>query len=266
MLLSLKRALRVTATIAGWIIFDFSLLYFISFAEDQNSDAFVNILGIGFLVANLFLIPAVLIYLRHRRRKQWIKDEAERWLTIRVIERTGPSKRWPRRLRRGLLLVPSALAVTVLFFESESFGVLSQLFHGRTAIFKGHRLHIPATAFISDSDDRNLSLLLGKGIARVGLSVYLGAGLRLTSVNLYVDPPDYFDRSFIDQNHPADREFAFGQETLDCRFTDQRPPLLDRDMYTYVSCVTSNRDFVAYFGGPTSDLPIFYEILTSANK
>lgn len=130
-------------------------------------------------------------------------------------------------------------------------------------MLKDHRLHMPATAFIAYSDDRSLSLLLGKGIARVGLSNYLRTGLRLTSAGFYVDPPDYIDRPFIDQYHPADREFAFGRETLDCY---QLPPLMDRYADTRISCATSNSDFVAYFGGAPSDLPTFYEILTSANK
>jgi hypothetical protein len=150
--LSLKRALQVSAAIAGWILFDFGFLSLTLVVESAGlfnpSEYFDTIVAITFLGSNI-LIAGFLIYFRYRRRDLWIKEEAERWLANRPEKLTGPARGWSREARCRLLWIPSVVALLVFLFLPETMGIVSHLFSGQTFKLNTQSLRPPLTSFIS---------------------------------------------------------------------------------------------------------------------
>lgn len=220
MSLSLKRALRVSAAVAGWLLFDFGFLCLILIAENAGlftpGEFFPTIVAITFLGSNI-LIAGFLIYFRHRRRSLWIKEEAERWLANRSEKLTAPARGWSRKARCRLLWIPSVLALLVFLFLPETMSIISHLFSGQTFKLNTHRLRPPLISFISSRQNLYLSVLMGRGIARVGPLPYWRHEPPFSSLFFYAN----HDRLKYDQFLTRDkvlleRTLPFGDEMLTC--------------------------------------------------
>lgn len=220
MLLSLKRALRVSAAIAAsWLFYAafFHLLVWIDLVSFGSTFAEAFEIAVFFL--GLLFPLAALPYLRHRRRSQWIQEEAERWLARRAkgsdkIERSIRM----RRLLRRMLWIPSLVALSIFLFLPESMGLVSHLFYPSAFMLNGHGVRPPLTSFVYGDPNGYMNALVGRGIARVGFSPYWRMDPPLSSMEFSArDSSESWPVTFFaDETAALDRTFGLGDETISC--------------------------------------------------
>jgi hypothetical protein len=269
MLLSLKRFLRVCAGLAGWLLFNFALIYLAYLVDTRTTpvaDAADMVLTAVFFSLNL-IIPTFLIYLRHKRRPSWINDEADRWLARRRSA-NEPRRQIYQKLLQQMLWIPSLLAMSVLLFLPESMGLVSHAFAGRAFNLNGHYLRLPLTSFITyHRDDRYVAILIGKGIGRVGVGPYLRGHPALSSLFFdAVQDPAHFNYQELylrRERLTSQRTLPFGNESLTCwdlalRTYDPGPD------FVRIKCLASTNDFTAGFDGLREDESTFYDVLERA--
>jgi hypothetical protein len=267
--LSLKRALRVSAAIAGWLLFDFGFLFLTSLAVSTGffapSEFFDTTVAITFLGGNI-VIAGVLIYFRYRRRGLWIKEEAERWLANRSEKSTAPARGWSLKARCRLLWIPSVLALLVFLFLPETMGIVSHLFSGRTFKLNTHRLRPPLTSFISSRQDLYLSALIGRGIARVGPQPYWRKEPPFSSLFFYaIHDQLRYDQFLTHDKVSLERTLPFGDEMLTCWHVFPRAGHME-SRFVDIRCLASQNDITASFYGLDEDKAMFYEVLKNATE
>jgi hypothetical protein len=269
MLLSLKRALRVTGAVAGLVLFDFGFAYLAAHMYDSGvlaPEGFAQqVLPLVFLGINI-LVPILLIYYRHKKRDRWIEEEADRWLAKRLAQRTRPSNVWFRKAGRALLWLPSLVALAVVLFEPEAMGIVSHLFVDRTVRLGNYSVPSSLTWFIERHDRLWLSVLTGKGIGRTGPSVYWRQGYPFSSFSFGAQlRPDDHLQLYGWETVLSERKLAFGDETLTCWDIGYKPVPRDLDV-AEIRCLASKNDFSAYFYGRRADTPVFYEALQNVTR
>jgi hypothetical protein len=271
MLLSLKRAVRVCATVAGWLLFNFAISYLLSiapsipYAHIFGPDFPEGVLALVLLSGNLLVIPIFLIYYRHRRRDRWIQEEADRWLARRARKSTG-AMRWRGRLVRKVLWIPSLFALAAFLFLPEALGMGLHLIFRGTADLNGHHIEVPITwwAFAGPHATGDLYLVarVGKGIGRVGFLPYWRHEPPLSSMGFYAisDPANdhSHDKPPAEEIVVSKRVLPFGGDALTCWELAVTADVIRID------CVTSSNDFTAGFGGERADVSAFYKVLETA--
>jgi hypothetical protein len=269
MLLSLQRALRVSAAIAGWLFFNAAWLYLVFLVEtpeiSSGGERLQTALACLFLAGNI-VIPAALLLYRRRRRSVWIAQEAERWLANLQRRPIAKIAQRSRRIRR-LFWIPSALALGVLLFFPETMGIVSHLRRGRSFTLNGHTLRTPVTSLIWGREKVFLSILVGRGIARAGLKPYLRGDPPLSSLYFYAADPDTrrLDELYLARAEVSvDRTLNFDGEILTClRVTPKGRPV-DPDLL-HILCHSSRNDLKAEFYGLPMDASVFYGMLQRAD-
>lgn len=274
--LSLKRAVRVCAAIAGWLLFDFGLYHLLSllpsipYAHVFGPDSPETLIGLLLLAGNLVIFPILLIYWWHRRRGRWIEEEAERWLAERSARFRKPESTGAKKIRRAVLWLPSLLAIVVILFEPEAMGVVSHLFFvGRTVRLSEYRVRTPLTSFlIYWGGAPSLNLMIGRGIFRAGLSAWWRNGYQFESLYFNARPisGDSDFRSYIygytrNERVVSERIVPFANGTLTCREIGYFGKFARSPDVADVRCLSSERDFRAEFYGSRKDVNNFYELL-----
>jgi hypothetical protein len=261
-LLTLKRALRVFAAIAAWILLNvgWSYVAYLLFGRrgpgaNDVGDVEQSLFTLAFIGSNL-LIPILLIYYRHKRRDLWLREEAERWLAERSSPRT---QLWRRRLR-PLLWIPSTVALVVFLFLPELMGVTSHLYSGSTFILNGHRIHPPLTSFIR-GNDVGVRALIGRGIARVGFREAFSSQLLFYAATKTDKPLSLYSNEVALET----RTLPFGRETLTCRHIGWKSDPKQSE-FINIRCIASTNDFGATLWGSPADVNIFYRVLQNATE
>lgn len=271
MSLTLKRALRVFGAVAGWLGFGYGwgyLLYRLEESEIVIPGGFVEAGMEMVFLGGVILIPAFALYYRHKRRDLWIKEEADRWLADRSAPLTERARIWSKRLRRTMLLTPSAFALLVFLFLPEAMGVTSHLFLGTSFVLAHHRLRPPLTSFIQSYRNLYVHALLGRGIGRVGFLPYWRGEPPLWDMFFYAnpDPHNHWRETYMAREKTIlARTLPFGNETLTCWEILSRSEAAESDPIR-IECLTSQNDLGAQFYGPRVDAAVFYDVIANATE
>lgn len=172
----MKRALKVIAFSVGYVAAYLCVLvvsiFVADFVDSNFHLAYADL--VAFLFGNVLMI-GLLIYWRHRTRESWIRAEAETWLADRSNRVSSRGHVWSRRLRHGILWVPSGIALAAFLFFPEIGGLVSHLFCGRSVQLNQYRLKMPLTWIVS-STSYSAWAIAGQGIGRVGTRPVLAEG------------------------------------------------------------------------------------------
>lgn len=222
------------------------------------------------IIANLTLFIVFLLY-RYRTRARRLAEEADKYLARRMRERAVPVDANRKRMRRGLLRVPSVLVSIVFMFVPETVGITSHLFSSRTAVLDKYRVQTPISWIIGYTQSDYLWAITAPGIGRIGFQRYWRNEVPVSEMGFYPVP---HPEAQFDKNMPLDNatilakhSFGLGKESLTCwdlihhnRFVGPSPtdPLI-----ADIRCSSDSEHFYAYFVGWRGDLPGFYKTLQS---
>lgn len=210
---------------------------------------------VALIVGNVVLIGSIFRF-RYKRRHKWLREEADRWLAHRSRFLSGAYRRRSRLIRKGLWL-PSLLALTILLFPLESFGILTHLFYPR-AVVNGYHVAVPITWWVVDENPHDLVALAGKGIGRIGPMPYWQLEFPVSDMGFYAIEDPAQDRFFDGLPAPEiapTRTLKFGNGELMCWESG-------RLKVPSVRCVSSKNDLAAFFDGDDrADLDAFYQVV-----
>lgn len=262
-----KRALRVFTVIVTCLVWEVGLIFILAFASDHFADG-RDLFDIMFFGGNI-LIPTLLIFYRHRRRDQWIKEEAENWLAHRLAQAIAPTNNWQRTFRRGMLWMPSLIALSVFLFLPEAMGIVSHALDRRSHDLNDHVVHPPLTSFLRSYENLYVSAMIGRGIGRVGPLAYLHKEPPLSSLFFYAigNPRLDHDRDWFltSENVRSRRTVPFGSETMTCADVTSNLDAL-KSKLVHIMCLSSNNDVSADFYCLGADVNIFYEVLKTSTE
>jgi len=262
-----KRVLRAFEAILICVVWEFGLIYLLAFVSDHLAD-WRELSEIIFFGGNI-LIPASLVFYRHRQRDRWIKEEVENWLAQRTAQAIAPTRARNRILWRVLLWTPSLIALSVFLFLPEAMGIVSHVFDLHSHDLNNHRLHPPLTSFVRSYENLYVSALIGRGIGRVGPFPYLHKEPPLSSLFFYaITNPrldHYRDWFLTNDNVRSRRTLRFGSETMKCADVSSNSGASGSEL-VHIMCLSSNNDVSADFYGLGADASIFYEVLTSSTE
>jgi hypothetical protein len=262
-----KRVLRVFAVIVMCLFWEVGLVYILAFVSDHVPD-WRNLSEIKIFGGNI-LIPASLIFYRHKRYKPWIKEEAENWVANRSAEGIARTKKWHRAFWRGMLWIPSLIALSVFLFLPEAMGLVSHTFDLQFHDLNGHRVHTPLTSYVRSYKNLYVSALIGRGIGRVGPLPYIQKELPLSSLFFYaiVNPrlDHYRDRFLTSDNVRSRRTLSFGSEMMTCADVTSQLDASTSDL-VQIECLSSDNDVSADFYGLREDVSTFYEMLNTSTE
>ena len=265
----MKRAMKVFAFAVGYVLAYFLVLFVLIDIGDFVGSSFQlrNVDLLGFFFGN-FLMIGFLIYFRRKTRENWIRAEAEKWLSRRscpsVYARRG-------KLWRSILWIPSGLVLAIFLFLPEAAGFVSHLVSGRSVRLHQYRLKTPLTWIVASSSNSSAWVIATKGIGRVGLRSYWQGEEPVSEMSFYAGP----DSSPLGGWYLAHAKILskptmeLGPEKLTCwdivPYADTRMSPMDPS-FAEILCSSEQNDFAANFVGTRSDSSAFHELLHSARE
>lgn len=258
-----------TLVLIAWLVASF----FLAYQLDRLVSWYVPYVEGYVILPGLLALAAMwtfaLVFFRKKTRRRRNEADATRWLA----ERSGtPSTmgylRWQRRAKRWSTWGPAAVAIVVLLFYPETFGIASHLFHPGAWKLGQYRVQIPITWIVVPSwgDDEEFSsvhLLKAKGIARDWQVV-----LRISAVGFRSRHPQLgqqMSRQPKGVKITSTRTFPVGNGDVTCwEYT------LDHIDWEYgiaaVACSSPGGEFGASFFGQKTDIPDFYRVIQGARR
>jgi hypothetical protein len=211
------------------------------------------------------LMIGLLLYHRQKSRGRWINEEAERWLARRSLREIAPTSSWRKKLRRGMLWVPTLVVLAVFLFLPESLGIASHLVW--KASVDPYHLPIPPTWIIVVNGDHYMWVVAVRGMGRVGPTSYWRKEEPASEMTFSSYPTYYIPHQIgppPDAKVVSRHDFPFGTEKLICldvvRFAATRPDAPD-PASAEVICSAAKKNLAATFSGWRTDLPSFYDVL-----
>ena len=112
----------------------FVLAYFFAVMGSQalvfevfsSASFYASAQAVTFLIANAVMF-GLFSYHRSKTRDQWIKDEAQKFLSARSSQNDALPSTWRKKLRRGMVWGPTIFALGVFLFFPEILGIASHL-------------------------------------------------------------------------------------------------------------------------------------------
>jgi hypothetical protein len=227
-----------------------------------GSPFYVCAQAIAFFMSNALML-GLFLYYRHKTRDRWINDEAEKWLESRSRQRSIPPSPWGKKIRRGMLWVPTLIAFVVFLFFPETFGIASHMF--RSATLDHLHLEVPNNWIIASNANQYLWVVAASGIGRVGISSYWRKEEPVSEMTFSsISYRSYDTEPPAHANVLSKRELPFGNELLICwdivPYADTRPSPMDT-AFAEIVCYAAKKDFSASFSGWRAFSPAFYELL-----
>jgi hypothetical protein len=174
------------------------------------------------------LMVGLLLFHRQKSRGRWINQEAERWLARRSLQEVAPTSPWRKKLRNGMLWVPTLVVFAVFLFLPESLGIASHLVW--KASVDPYRLPIPPSWIIVVNGDHYMWVVATRGIGRVGPTSYWRKEEPSSEMTFSSYPTSYISHEIgppMGAKVLSRQDFPFGSEKLICldviRFADTRP-------------------------------------------
>jgi hypothetical protein len=215
-------------------------------------------------ISNALMI-GLLLYHRQKSRDRWINEEAERWLARRSLRELTATSSWWKKLRRGMLWVPTLVVLAVFLFLPESLGIASHLVWKISV--DPYRLPIPPTWIIVVNGDHYMWVVAARGIGRVGPTSYWRKEEPASEMTFSSYPTSFIPHQMgppPDAKVLSRHDFPFGTENLICldviRFAETRPNPPD-PASAEVICSAERNNLAATFSGWRTDLPGFYDVL-----
>jgi hypothetical protein len=264
----LKKTLKVFAFAAAYLVAYlfvlFVLLYGADFLVSNFHLQYADL--VAFVFGNLLMI-GLLIYFRHRTRDRWFRAEAERWLANRSRRGTSRGHLWRKRLRRGIVWIPSAVVLVIFLFFPETAGLVSHLFCGRSVHLNQYRLETPMSWIVASGGSTSSAwVIAGKGIGRVGLRPYCRMEPPISEMVFYVTSSPPNEEILAHAKVLSTQTMQLGGETLICwdiiENADRRLTPVD-PRFAVILCSTPQNDFHTDFVGPRSESSAFYDALRS---
>ena len=245
----MKTALRVVAFVLTYFFLMFGLLYVFRFlppySEFTNSVVTVSIVFFHLSVFGVFLTY------RHRTRKRWVLEEADRWLAERKLAESARTI----KLRRSLLWRPFVRVAIASLFVPETIGWASHWFRGRTVNMGNLQIETPTTWIEWSRGKDYLGIMTVPGIGRIGFKRYWNHDVPLSEMVFFPVPHpelNFFRNVPLEgQTVLAKRSFLFGKETLTCWDLVHSNPFMgpwpkDHSIAD-ISCSTESDHFYAHF-------------------
>lgn len=268
----MKKALKALAFavgyVAAYLVVLLVLLYVADFFDTNFHLPYIDLLA--FVLGNALMI-GLLIYIRRRTRDKWIRAEAEKRLTERARHANPGAHSWRKRLRRGVLWIPSAVVLTISLFLPETMGVASHLFCGRLVDLAEYRLKTPLTWIVASRSDSSAWVIAGKGIGRVGLRPYWRKEAPVSEMVIYVssDPAPLSEWYLSHAKLLSKQTLQLGSEKVICLdivpYAETRQIAMDPQL-AEILCSNERYDFHTNFVGRRSDSSAFYELVQSATR
>lgn len=228
-----------------------------------------------FLMCNIVAVGSLILY-RAKTRNRWIDRQARYWIAQRAGGRLPAADVRRRRVQRRILWLPTLLSLVVVLFFPEVLGMATHLSHGSRVRLYNTRVPVPVNWMIVEGDfsERNprswVTILLGKGIARVGPTPYLHGRPPLSAITFSISP----DWEIAPQP-PAGAKvtdtatIALGPDAITCWdiLLDRNPRYYSIDTnLTIVECGASKSHLHAYFSGERDDVQRFYALLSHVKE
>jgi hypothetical protein len=229
-----------------------------------------------FLMANAVMF-GLFFYHCSKTRDQWINDEAPKFLAARSSQDDALLSTWRKKLRRGMVWVPTVFVLGVFLFFPEILGIVSHL-PGQPSL-DHYRLEIPLTWIIVYDNQTYVDsrlvrsdtwIVATKGIGRAGLGAYWHKEEPVSEITFYFAPHDSPDAWFPEHAKVlSTQELLLGNETLICRdiipYPDTRPKPIN-PAFAEIICPAGKNGFGAHFSGWRTDYPMFYKALQRATR
>ncbi len=228
-----------------------------------------------FAVALPLVTLAVLmgvVFLVRKSGKWAVKAEAERWLAERQAG-ISHSDHARRSCSIGFAVcIPALLVLSIFLFLPETWGLFSHFAQTDMKSISGYRVTIPPTWIITfhhefPDGSSGVSGICGKGIGRGVNPLRYDS---LSSWSLGTDSYDQQRRKYYHRPEESDvlrrTDLTVGGEPMSCfdywPTYDYGPGRSESSRIAHVTCSGSGRQY-ADFDGMRSQLPAFYEMLTS---
>ena len=205
-----------------------------------------------------------------RKSGGWaVRAETERWWSEREAGASRHEKAWRTRSIGVASCIPVLIVLPVFLFLPETWGILSHLAHGRSAVLAGYRVRVPATWVVLNhwtdpSGSSSVSGIAGKGIGR-GRNPF-----RYDSVAAWFVGTDPFVRAQYEDDPWMPKKdqilsqgsFQIGAESVVC--ADYLSPYLywrsAGATTAHVRCSGSGR-LRASYDGPRTQVADFYRVI-----
>lgn len=262
----MKKALLVLIFLVAYPCI-LAILFYLVETFFRHTPYYYGMADLAVVFANVFVFSVFMFY-RARTRDASIKAEAERWLQLRLGERSNPALPRRKQLVKRLLWLPTAIVLASALFLPEIAGILSHVWHGRTLTLQRFHVRTPLT-WILETDERNYCwAFIGKGIGRIGVTPYLRQEPPFSEILFYAasDMEFVHDDVYLKKVQIlSQRSMQVGDRVLNCWDTVPPHPFDKAVKLDYsladIGCESKPYDFGAHFSGSRTDSEWFYDTL-----